>query len=75
MVDDSCPGFTEGKLCLANLAAFHSGITALVDERRPTDTINLDLCKSFGTLPHNSLVFKLESLGFDEHLVDKKLSG
>lgn len=77
LVGDSHHGFTEGKSCLANLVVFYNRITALIDERRPTDIIYLDLCESFGTVLHSifKLVFKLESHGFEGHLVDKKVSG
>lgn len=37
MFDDSHHGFTEGKSGLANLVVFYNRITALIDERRPTD--------------------------------------
>lgn len=78
MVGDSHhDDFTEVKSCLENLVAFYNRITALTDERRPTDIIYLDLCKPFGTVPHRifKLVFKLEICGSDGHLVDKKVSG
>lgn len=37
-----------------------------MDNERETDVTYLDLCKTFDTVPHDILVFRLERLRFDE---------
>lgn len=65
VVGDNQYGFTKGQSFMINLVAFYDVFRALVDRRRVTDVIFLDMCKAFDIVLCDILVSKLEGHSFD----------
>jgi len=67
MIQDSQHGFTKGKPCLTNLAAFCDEVTASVHKGRAMDDVCLDSHKAFDMLlcPALVLLSRLKRDGFD----------
>ena len=74
VIKTSQHGFTKGKSCLTNQAAFYD-ITDRVDEGRPVDVVYLDFSKAFDTVSQTILVMKLSKCGVHERTVDKVRTG
>lgn len=59
-----------------NLVVFYGMVKALVNMGRTTDVIYLNLCKTFTTVLHDNLVFKLATWIWQmECVLDKELVG
>jgi len=58
---ESQHGFSKCKLCLTDLVVFYDSLTVLVEKRRATYVIFLDLCGVFNTVVHDILLSKLET--------------
>jgi len=65
VIGDSQHGIIKSKWCLTNLVACYDGVTVLVHKARATDITYPELCKASDTVPHNTLVSKLQRHGFD----------
>lgn len=64
IITDKQFGFRKGRSCVTNLLSFYTRVIDGVQERDGwVDAIYLDLRKAFDTVPHKSLIWKLENEG------------
>ena len=69
LIHDSQHGFRRGRSCLSNLLEFLDKVTAVVDEGNSVDVIYLDFAKAFDKVPHQRLLYKLQTHGIDGMLL------
>jgi len=65
VIRDSHYGFTNGKYCLTNLVAFYDGVNTSVNKGKAIDITYLHFCIAFVMVPHNILLSKSGTYGFD----------
>lgn len=54
------------RLARSRVKTFYDGVMALVDRRRATDVICLDLYKASDIIPHHNRISTLEKEGFED---------
>lgn len=65
LLNHSQHGFVPNRSCGSALLTFLEKVTSNVDNRKSVDVIYLDFSKAFDSVPHNYLIYKLRSFGFD----------
>jgi hypothetical protein len=69
LISDCQNGFIAGRPCSTNLVYTVNEWTRLLDERKPIGAVYLDFGKAFDCLPHQRLLRKLKSLGFESNVL------
>jgi hypothetical protein len=68
LVSSSQHGFLPKRSTVTNLLNFLNLVSSNIDRGRPVNTVYLDIAKAFDTIPHDSLLSKLMSLGINENI-------
>ena len=69
LIRDSQHGFRHNKSCLSNLLTFLNCVSKWIDNGDSADVIYLDFAKAFDKVPHQRLIYKLESIGLSGSLL------
>ena len=67
---DEQHGFVPGRSCMTQLLTCIDDWTAELDVGNPLDAVYLDFQKAFDTVPHQRLIYKVESYGIGKSIVD-----
>ena len=70
LLSDSQYGFKPGRSCAIQLLEILDEWSILLDSSNPVDNIYLDFSRAFDSVPHERLITKLYSLGFQGKLLD-----
>jgi hypothetical protein len=68
-IDVKQHGFMSQKSTVTNLIEFYENITYHYDNKKQTDVVYLDLSKAFDSVPHNLLILRLQTMGFNNMLL------
>jgi hypothetical protein len=63
-------GFKPRKSTSSQLVEFYDKVYNNLDNKRQTDVVYLDLSKAFDSVPHNLLLVKLKTFGFNGRLLN-----
>ena len=63
-------GFVSKRSCLTNLLIFLNFSGKMLDSAKAVDVLYLDFQKAFDKVPHNLLIVKLQSYGFNSSIIE-----
>ena len=70
LINTSQHGFLRARSCLTNPLCFLEEITKWVDDGSPVDVVYLDFQKAFNKVPHQNFLFKLETHGIGNDVIN-----